>query len=321
MTNETMTPIKLISFVFSFRNEEDNIPELVDRVHRAMQSVPNFHYELIFVNDASTDSSLSILLSLQKTFPITIINMSRRFGVTPCYIAGFTQAQGDAIIYMDTDLQDPPEIIPEMIDKFLAGAEVVHTTRIQRDGESPLKMWLTKHAYKIINRFSENRLPINTGDFKLLSSNVVKHILQLEEYDPYMRGLSVWVGFKQDFVHYRREKRFAGETKFPLLTFAPLQEFLRGVTAYSAFPLYFSFFIGLCACLLAIALFFYAIITKIIGVSAPGSSSILIALAFFSGVILISNGITGIYIAKIFFEVKKRPRYIIQNIITRDKAL
>lgn len=235
----------LLSFVFSFRNEEENIPELVRRVGEMASRIDDLKYEMIFVNDDSTDKSVELLRSLQEAYPITIINMSRRFGVTPCVLAGFAQASGDAVVYMDADLQDPPEIVPEMVERFRAGADVVHTTRTHRDGEGPLKMWVTKEAYRIINQFSDIHLPENTGDFKLLSAKVVREILNLKEYDPYMRGLSVWVGYRQEFVKYRREPRWRGETKFPLFSKGPVREFIRGLTAYSAAPLICLFYLAL----------------------------------------------------------------------------
>ncbi len=305
----------LLSIVFSFRNEEESIPELVRRVNEAIIQIKDVRHEMIFVNDDSTDRSLEILLGLQKYHPIRIINMSRRFGVTPCVLAGFSHAKGEAVIYMDADLQDPPALIPEMVERFRNGTEVVHTTRTRRDGENAVKMWLTRQAYRIINCISDIPLPVNTGDFKLLSRKVVQEILNLSEYDPYMRGLSAWVGFQQGFIHYHRQPRFAGKTHHPLVGIAPVSEFIRGLTAFSAAPLYFSFFLGIVTCLTSLALIAYAIITKLAGVAAPGASGVIIAVSFFSGVILITNGITGLYIARIYNEVKHRPRYIIKSII------
>lgn len=305
----------LLSYVFSFRNEAGNIPELVTRVSNVSKSIEDINYELIFVNDDSNDGSLQLLENLQLKYPITIINMSRRFGVTPCVLAGLAIARGDAVIYMDSDLQDPPEIIPEMVDLYRKGADVVHTTRTHRDGEGLIKIFITKCAYSIINLLSEVNLPQNTGDFKLLSSVVVKNILELNEFDPYMRGLSVWVGFRQEFVPYRRKARHAGITKFPLLSRGPINEFVRGITAYSAAPLYLSFFLGLLTISISILLMIWALVSKLYGISTPGTSGILIAIAFFSGVILTTNGLLAIYLAKIFYHVKRRPNYIVKNII------
>jgi glycosyltransferase involved in cell wall biosynthesis len=305
----------LLSLVFSFRNEAKNIPELVRRVDAVITSMADVRHEMIFVNDDSSDNSLEILLHLQQSQPLKIINMSRRFGVTPCVLAGFANAKGDAVIYMDADLQDPPELIPQLVDRFRSGVEIVHTTRTLRQGEGPLKLWLTKIAYRVINRFSDISLPENTGDFKLLSKRAVQEILKLGEYDPYMRGLSVWLGYRQEFILYRREGRYTGETKFPLLSKGPVLEFVRGLTSFSAAPLYISFYLGVATSLFCVGLILFAVITKLAGVAAPGASSVLIAVAFFNGIILITNGVIGIYIARICQEVKGRPRYIIKEII------
>lgn len=308
----------LISFVFSFRNEEANLAELARRVDAAMEHVVDARYEMLFVNDNSTDRSLEILRSLQERLPITVINMSRRFGVTPCVLAGLAHAKGDAVIYMDADLQDPPEIVPEMIQRFRGGAEVVHTRRRDRDGETALKMWLTGWAYRAINYFSELELPENMGDFKLLSRKVVDEILKMPEQDPYMRGLSVWVGFRQEFVEYVRQPRFSGRTHFPIFGKGPIMEFLRGLTTFSAGPLYISFFLGLATVFFGGLLVAYALITKLAGISSPGASGVLIAMAIFSGIILMTNGVMGLYIARIYEQVKARPRYVIKDVITRD---
>ena len=306
---------KKMSFIFSFRNEAENIPELVKRIQNEVKKIGKFSYEMIFVNDDSLDDSEQILMKLKENYPIVIINMSRGFGTAPCVLAGFKEATGDIIVYMDSDLQDPPEIVSEMYSKFKNGAEIVHASRLRRDGENFLKIWITKQAYKIINYFSDIDIPENTGDFKMLSKRVVQNILKLEEYDPFMRGLSLWIGFKQDFVYYNRDKRFAGETGFPLFSKNPRREFIRGLTSFSAGPLYFSLAFGFVICFFSVLLILYAITSKILGFSAPGVSGLLVTIAFFSGAILISNGILGIYISKIFFEVKGRPRYIIKSII------
>jgi len=308
----------LISCVFSFKNEEDNLPELIRRVsHVFSENLTNFEFEMVFVNDASSDSSLDILINYQQKYPIRIVNLSRTFGVTPGILAGLEHSKGDSVIIMDSDLQDPPEIIPKLIEKFKDGADVVHTTREKRHGEGRLKLYLTKLAYKMINFFSVYSLPENTGDFKLLSSRAIKHILDLKEYDPYMRGLSVWIGFKQEYVLYTRDARFSGNTKFPIFSKGPILEFLRGITAYSAAPLYLLFFIGFFTTLTSFILILWALITKILGISEPGTSGLLMAISFFSGVIIMSNGVLGIYISKIFYDVKSRPRFIVENVLEK----
>jgi dolichol-phosphate mannosyltransferase len=179
-------------------------------------------------------------------------------------------------------------------------------------------LWLTNRAYEIIGYFSEIELPKNTGDFKLLSRRAVDEILKLPELDPYMRGLSIWIGFRQDFVYYKREARFKGQTKFPIFGTGPIREFIRGLTAFSAAPLYLSFVFGIGASLLSLLLIIYAIVTKVMNLSAPGVSGVIIAVSFFSGIILVTNGAMGLYVAKIYNEVKKRPKYIVKDIITKQ---
>ena len=306
--------MKLISYVFSFKNEEKNLEELIQRIHKSVEKLNNYDYELIFVNDASDDNSEKILLDLQKQYPITLINMSRTFGVGPCVLAGFKHARGDCIIYMDSDLQDPPEILEKLINEYEAGAEIVHTVRSKRLGESRLKLLVTKLAYKIINFLSDINLPTEAGDYKLISKRALSKILEQKEFRPYIRGLSVWVGFKQAYIEYIRDARFDGITKFPLLSAGPVTQFISGVTAYSLKPLYLGIILGVVSIILSIILIIYALYMKFTNIAVPGTAGIIITVSFFSGIILLTLGITGIYIARIFEEVRGRDRYIIKEI-------
>lgn len=306
--------MKLISFVFSFKNEEKNLKELVDRVDKTIKKVGSYKYELIFVNDNSNDSSENILEDLQKSYPITIINMSRTFGVGPCVLAGFKHTTGDCVIYMDSDLQDPPEIVEEMLKEYEKGSDVVHTVRANRLGESKLKLIITKIAYKIINFLSDIKLPTEAGDYKLISKRALDKILEQNEFRSYIRGLSVWVGFKQSFVKYIRDPRGAGETKFPLFSAGPVTQFINGVTAYSLKPLYAGIILGLISLLFSFCLILYTLYMKITNISVPGTASIIITISFFSGIILFTLGVVSIYIARIFEEVRGRDSYIIKNI-------
>ena len=306
--------MKLVSLVFSFRNEEKNLKELVSRVDNTFKKVENYDYELIFVNDNSTDSSERILEDLQDTFKIKIINMSRTFGVGPCVLAGFKHTSGDCIIYMDSDLQDPPEIIPKLIIEFEKGHDVVHTVREKRLGESSLKLFFTRIAYKTINHLSEIDLPIEAGDFKLISKRVLQKILDQKEFRPYVRGLSVWVGFKQSFVYYIREARVYGKSKFSLFSQGPISEFINGVTSYSLKPLYVGIFLGFFSLLFSVGLIVYALYAKFNDLAIPGTTSIIISISFFSGILLFTLGILGIYIARIFEQTRGREKYIIKEI-------
>lgn len=312
----------IISVVFSFRNEEQVLPVLVERTARLFEGAlsQSYDYELIFVNDGSTDRSLETLLMLRETNRrIKIINMSRRFGFTPCVIAGLTEAMGDAVIYMDADLQDPPELIPELVRKWQEGAHVVHTIRTKRHGENPVKMGVTAAAYKLINFFSDVDFHENAGDFKLLSRNAVRHILQLGEHDPYLRGLSIWIGFKQDTVLYERDKRYSGESKYGLFkSLNPYKEFIRGVTSFSASPLYFALILGFLVAIASFVALIHVIYTKLIGDNIPGWTAIMAAILFLGGVILFTIGILGVYMARIYEQIKGRPRYIVNNRIGFD---
>ena len=306
--------MKLISFVFSFKNEENNLEELIKRVDTSVKKLKNYNYELIFVNDDSDDNSAKILENLQKTFPITLINMSRTFGVGPCVLAGFNHVKGDCVVYMDSDLQDPPELLDKLINKYENGADVVHTVRTERLGETKFKLLLTKIAYKVINFLSDINLPSEAGDFKLISKKALSKILDQKESRPYIRGLSVWVGFKQAYVEYVRKPRHEGKTKFPLFSAGPISQFINGVTAYSLKPLYFGIILGMISIVFSILLIFYAFYMKFTNLAVPGTAGIIITISFFSGIILLTIGITGLYIARIFEEVRGRDTYVIKNI-------
>ena len=306
--------MKLLSIIFSFRNEEGNIPELIKRVASSLKELNDWNYELIFVNDDSTDESEKLLLSFQKEHPIKIINMSRNFGVAPCIMAGFKNSKGDAIVYMDSDLQDPPEIIPNLIKEHELGNEIVHTVRTKRKGETKFKLFITKLAYKIINFLSDINLPIEAGDFKLISRKALDKILEQREFRPYVRGLSVWVGFKQSFYKYERQARGKGETKMPLLSKGPVTEFINGITSHSLKPLYSGIYFGFFSIIFSILLICYALFAKFNNMAIPGSTGIIITISFFSGILLFTLGVIGIYIARIFEQTKGRDQYIIKDI-------
>jgi dolichol-phosphate mannosyltransferase len=311
---------KLISIIFSFRNEEENLPELLSRITKMFDSHLESKYllELIFVNDFSTDNSLNLLIEKSKTIPIKVLNMSRRFGVGPCVIAGLEFSKGDAVIYMDSDLQDPPELIPELIEKFESGFDVVHTQRTKRLGENIFKMGVTSFAYKIINRFADIELPINAGDFKLLSRRAANEVLNMKEKDPYIRGLSVWVGFKQTFIQYVRQPRYSGKTQFKILSKGPIFEFVRGVTSFSTVILFSSLLAGFFGLMISFGLILYIIIAKFNGLVTSGITTIVLTVSTLSSLILISNGILSIYVAKLFEQTKNRPLYVVESIHTND---
>ena len=306
--------MKLLSIVFSFRNEAGNIEPLVKRISTTMQKIENWKYELIFVNDDSNDNSEEILINLQKNYPIKIINMSRNFGIDPCVLAGFRNCSGDAIVYLHSDQQDPPEIIPELIKKHEDGNEIVHTVRTKRKGEGKFRMFVTKIAYKTIHLLSDINLPIQAGDYKLISRKALEEILKQKEFRPYVRGLSVWVGFKQGYVYYEREARGEGKSKMPLLSGPVINDYILGITSYSLKPLYLGIIFGFFAIFISILLIIYALYLKFSNLAVPGSTSIIIAISFFSGILLFTLGIIGIYLARIFEQTKGREQYVIKEI-------
>jgi len=306
--------MKLLSIVFSFRNEEGNIGPLVKRISTTMNEIKNWKYELIFVNDDSTDKSEEILLNLQKDYPIKIINMSRNFGIDPCVLAGFRNCSGEAVIYLHSDQQDPPELIPKLLVKFEEGNEIVHTVRTKRKGEGKFRMLLTKIAYWVINSLSDINLPTQAGDYKLISKKALHEILKQREFRPYVRGLSVWVGFKQDFIYYERDARGEGKSKMPLLSAGPITDFINGVTSYSLKPLYVGVIFGFVSIIISFLLIIYALLLKFNGLAIPGSTSIIISISFFSGILLFTLGIMGIYLARIFEQTKGREQYVIKEI-------
>lgn len=306
---------KILSLVFSFRNEEKVLQELINRVINTLKTI-RYDYELIFINDHSTDNSLKILEeNRSKNDRVKIINMSRKFGVSACVLAGFSHAIGDAVIYMDSDLQDPPEIIPKLIEKWEQGNDVIHTVRTKRRGENFFRMFLVKIAYKLIDGLSDIKILPNSGNFKLISRRALKAILKLNDHDPFLRGLSLWVGFNQTKIFYERDARFDGTTHFSLLKSTGLyKDFIRGITTFSAIPLYFSLWIGFLVSLGAfIYLIFIIILTIFFGVDNSGWPSLMVTLLFLGGSILFAIGIQGIYVGKIHESIKNRPRYLIES--------
>jgi dolichol-phosphate mannosyltransferase len=296
----------LISVVLSFRNEADTIPTLVRRLETMFEGAAA-NYEMVFVNDASTDASLSILLSERQRNPrVKIVNMSRRFGVAEGVIAGMATSRGDAVVYMDADLQDPPEVIPHLIDRWRQGADIVHTVRTRRHGENPLKMAATRLAYRLIQFGSSIELPVDAGDFKLLSRPAVDHLLRLRESDPYLRGLVVWLGFNQVCIPYERDSRHAGATHFPFFSRNPWKTFTTGLTSFSFMPIYVCFVIA--ASGLAVALLL-----------TVAGSFFMAALTFFWATTIGAIAIVGVYLIRVYKDVRGRPPYIIDSVIGNEE--
>ncbi|MGB0683269.1 MAG: glycosyltransferase family 2 protein [Magnetovibrionaceae bacterium] len=304
---------KLVSVILSFRNEEAVIPELVSRLTAVFEDAAE-DFELVFVNDCSSDGSLKVLQDLRADEPrIKILNMARRSGVFECILAGLEAARGDAFVYMDCDLQDPPEVIPELLEKWRDGAKMVYTVRTERDGENPLKMWVTRQAYRVINAISEVEMPVNAGDFRLIDRVIRDHLLALPEQDPYLRGLVTWVGYRQEPVYYRRAGRAAGEGHFPLLrSLNPYRVFIAGLTSFSAAPVYITLMAGVGGVALSLLSFLCALILGSSTFGWVGFGLILWA------TLMVALGFVGIYVTRTFKETKQRPRYIVAERIGFD---
>lgn len=310
----------LVSVVISFRNEEPVLKELVGRLHGSLGVVTE-DYELIFVNDASTDRSLEILRVLsEEDSRVKVINMSRNFGVSQCALAGIAYSSGDAVVTIDADLQDPPELIPELIEKWREGSDVVYTVRNSRAGEPSIKLKVTRWAYKVLRVTSDIDLPIESGDFKLMSRRVVEALIRLNEKDPFLRGLVRWVGFKQTPVYYLRSARFAGESHFRFYGRRAVWNFVSGLTSFSLLPLQAALALGFAVSTGAFLYLIGVFVMKYLGWNLPGWSAIMATMLFLGGTQLITIGVLGLYLGKIYEETKGRPNYIVESLIGLDSG-
>jgi len=318
-----------VSVVLSFWNEADNIPELIRRLRAVLGHLVATgeirSFELVFVNDASTDHSEYLIADAAAGHDdIRMLTMSRNFGNSPCIMAGFEYAAGDLVVYMDADLQDPPEVIPRMLAEYKSEPDVgiVHTIRTERRGETKIKLALTWLGYKILRRVSTIDLPVEAGDFKLLARPVVEQLVQLREKRPFMRALVSWVGFKQKRVYYEREARFSGKTKFPVLGLGVIRNFLDSAfISFSDVPLRFAMIAGTMVSGLSLLYILWIIIDKLRGHPIAGWSAAVVAILFLGGVQLLCIGLQGLYISSIFLETKRRPNYIIRDSFGFDAAL
>jgi dolichol-phosphate mannosyltransferase len=260
-------------------------------------------YELVFVNDNSTDASLAVLLDeRQRNARVKIVNMSRRFGVAEGVLAGMAVSRGDAVVYMDADLQDPPEVIPALLERWRGGADVVHTIRTRRHGEHPLKMLATRWAYRVIQLGSAIELPVDAGDFKLLTRAAVDHLLKVRESDPYLRGLVVWLGFTQVFVPYERDRRHAGRTHFPFFSRNPWKTFCIGMTSFSFLPIYACWALAAAGLVASLLLLFF-------------STTFIAVVTFYWATTLAAIGGVGLYVIRIYKDVRGRPAFIVKSVI------
>jgi len=321
--------LPVLSIVFSFRNEEEVLPELLQRCRALgaglVQQGRISALELVFVDDDSNDGSLALL---QREITggardIRVVRMSRRFGVSVCVLAGMKYSSGDLVVYMDSDLQDPPELIPELIQRIEKDPEVqvVHTRRIGRDGESRTKLLVTRLGYNILHLLTKSQLPVECGDFKLLTRRAVREVLNFKERKPFMRWLVCLIGFKQAFVDYRRQARGGGETHFNVFSWRVISNFLESaVVSTSVFPLHLISFAGLASGLLCAGILVYILIEKLLGMNLPGWTAIMSAVLFVGSVQILCTGLVGLYIASVFEEVKGRPAYIVSQTLGFDET-
>jgi len=306
--------VPTLSIVVPMYNEEEALDGFFSRVQRALQTVTP-SYEIICVNDGSRDLTLARLRAAAEEDPrIKVVNLSRNFGKEIALSAGLDHADGDAVIPIDADLQDPPEVIPLMVAKWRAGAKLVLAKRRDRSSDSWLKRLTAGGAYWLFSKLTHPQIPQNVGDFRLMDRVVVNAIKRLPERSRFMKGLFAWIGYEAETVEYDREARSAGETKWnywKLWNFA-----LDGITSFSSLPLRIWSYLGFGVSLLAMAYLGWTLLkTLVFGIDVPGYTSLLCVMLFFNGISLIGIGVLGEYLARIFTEVKARPLYIVSETI------
>jgi polyisoprenyl-phosphate glycosyltransferase len=305
------------SIIAPIFNEFDNLPELYRRVKSVMDTTGE-PWELILVDDGSTDNSTSRIRELAAGDPtVRPIIFARNFGHQIAVTAGLDYSRGQAVVIIDADLQDPPEVILELAKKWQEGYEVVYAVRAERQGESWFKLFTAALFYRLIFRITDVKIPLDTGDFRLIDRKVVEVMNSMREKHRFLRGMGAWVGFKQIGVEYKREARFSGETKYPFNKMLKLA--LNAITGFSYFPLQVATYFGFVSAGIAILAIPLVVMERLTGSQAfYGQATTLIAVLFFGGVQLISLGILGEYIGRIYDEVKGRPLYIVREAPIKD---
>lgn len=305
--------LPLLSVVVPCYNEEQVIHECIRRLLEVGDSIKDMSVEFIFVDDGSADATSALIRQCAAgDNRIKLICFARNFGHQIAATAGIDAAEGDAVVLIDADLQDPPEVIHDMLEQWRMGYDVVYATRRKREGETAFKLMTAQLFYRLLNYLSDTPIPLNTGDFSLMGRNVIKVLQAMPERDRFLRGMVSWVGFRQTSISYDRVKRFAGESKYPLrkmLHFA-----LDGFFSFSTKPLKLSIAFGGFATTLALAGVLYVLIVRLFTNNwVEGWATLMVVVLFFGGVQLISIGVLGEYIGRIYGEIKRRPLYVVSE--------
>jgi glycosyltransferase involved in cell wall biosynthesis len=313
--------MKKVDLVIPLYNESEAVPFLFQRLAQVFNTIDDYRYHFIFVNDGSKDDTLSRLESYCQSFPLSckIISLSRNFGHQSAVGAGLMSSTGDAAVVIDADLQDPPEIIKEMIKKWESGFKIVYARRTRRHGESAFKLLSATLFYRFINFAANVDIPRDTGDFRLMDKVVVQSLNALPERNRFIRGLVPWLGFSHSFVEYEREERAVGVTKYPLPKMVKLA--IDGISAFSTLPIRLCTYFGVTVIVASIVIALKIVFDRFFhpGYLITGWASVMVMILFFGGVQLLFLGIIGEYIGRIFNEVKGRPNFIIEKELNFEK--
>ena len=306
----------MLSVVAPIYNEQELVEEFVNRTRAA---VADFEYELVLVNDGSSDGSADILDRIAHSDPrVRVIHLSRNFGHQAALTAGLEHAAGDAVAMIDADLQDPPELIPDMVAQWSQGADVVYAVRQQREGETAFKLATARWFYKLFDKLAQVDLEPNSGDFRLLDRRALDALLTMTERSRFLRGMTVWVGFNQTAVSYERDARAAGETKYTVRRM--LRFSLDAITSFSHLPLQLATYAGMLSAGVAFIAIPVVVLLRVLGSYLPGFGSITIAILLLGGIQLIALGLIGEYVGRIYDEVKHRPLYIVREELNRPSG-